>query len=88
MLSRVLRLASKKSIELFLGHIVCFTHREITQKIFKCTNCLSYDTKIDAICHVNKLRMHAYIQILIKFVAIKLLFSSKAMAMICDTKVL
>ena len=75
MLIRVLRLASKKSIALFLGQNVRFTHREITQKLFKCTNCLSYDTKIDAICHVNKLRMHAYIRILTKFSAIKLLFS-------------
>ena len=31
-------------------------HCEIMQNIFKCANFISYDTKIDAICHVNKPR--------------------------------
>ena len=64
----------KKSNAMFLGQIVSFTHREITPKIFKCANCFSYDTKIDAISHMNKPRIHAYIQIFAKFSAIKLLF--------------
>ena len=41
----VLRLARKKSNALFLGQIVHFTHREITPKIFKCANYVSYETK-------------------------------------------
>ena len=65
------RLARKKSNVLFLGQIVHFTHSEITPKIFKCASCISNDTKIDAICHVNKPRTHAYIQILSKFSPLK-----------------
>ena len=88
----VLRLARKKSYALFLRQIVRFSHREITPKIFKCTLYFSNDTKIDAICNVNKLRMHEYILISTNFSAIKLLFmsqlSGKGMAIICDAKVL
>ena len=88
----VLRLARKKGNALFLGQIVRFTHLEITPKIFKCANYFSYDTKIDAICHMNQPRAHANIRILNNFLAVKSLFvsqlSGKDMAKICDTKVL
>ena len=59
----VLRLIRKKGNALSLGQIVRFTHCEITPKIFKCAFYFSYDTKIDAICHVNKLRTYAYVPI-------------------------
>ena len=97
MLNRVLPvliLARKKSnaLDLSLGQIVRFTHLEITPKISKCAKYFSYDTNRDAICHVNKPRMHAYIRILTIFGGIKLLFmsqlSGKGMAIICDAKVL
>ena len=88
----VLRLARKKSNALFLGQFIHFTHHEITQKIFKCANYFFYDTKIDAICHVNQPRAHANIRILTNFLAVKSLFvsqlSGEDMAKIYDTKVL
>ena len=51
----VLRLV-KKSSTLFLVQTFRFTHREITQKNVMCDNCISNNTKLDAIYHVNKPR--------------------------------
>ena len=68
----VLRLTRKKSNALFWGQNICFTYHEITPKFFKCT--VLYDTKINAISHMYKPRMYAYIRVLTSFSAIKLLF--------------
>ena len=69
----------EKSNAIFLGQIICFTHREITPKIFKSANYFSYNTKIDVICHTKKPRMHAFIRILSNFSAIELLLSGQGM---------
>ena len=58
----VLRLARKKSNALFLGQIVQFTHREITPKIFKCANYVSYETQsIPIVKRTKPEHMHTYI---------------------------